>query len=178
MKPLRADAQRNYQRILDVAAEAFAQHGADASLEDIARRAGVGSATLHRHFASRHALLRAVFREEVEVLCRRAQEHADDPDPGQALATWLRDLGVYASTTRGLAALLRDSGQEDDDCHVLIAEAGGVLLDRAQKAGTVRAGVAIGDLLTLVNAISLVTEENADTDETNRLLDLAIDGIH
>ncbi len=181
-RPLRADARRNYDRILAVAHEAFARDGADASLEEIARRAGVGSATLHRHFPSRRALLEVVFHDRVEALCATAHELAEDDDPGQALITWLRALGVYASSTRGLAASLLQSTRDaelrtSDSCQAMITDAGSTLLDRARGAGAVRSGVSIGDLLTLVNAISLVTERNADEAEAHRLLDIAIDGI-
>jgi AcrR family transcriptional regulator len=89
-RPMRADAQRNYDRILAAAGAAIARDGADASLEKIARRAGVGSATLHRHFPSRQALLEAVFRAKVEALCHKARSLTTDPDPGVALVTWLR----------------------------------------------------------------------------------------
>ena len=118
---LRADAQRNYDRVLAAARDAFATHGAGASLEEIARQAGVGSATLHRHFPSRASLLRAVFRDRVEALCARAEEHTLASEPGTALFSWLRDFNTYAAASRGLVASLlhdgRDTGllKEDDD---------------------------------------------------------------
>ena len=90
VKPKRADARRNFDQIVAAAEAEIARHGADASLEEIARRAGVGSATLHRHFPSRQALLEAVFHDRVEVLCVQARELAGHPDPGAALGEWLR----------------------------------------------------------------------------------------
>ena len=182
-RQMRADARRNYDRIIAAAEAAIAQHGADASLEEIARRAGVGSATLHRHFPSRQALLEAVFHDRVEALCAQARELAGDAEPGPALVIWLRAVGAYAAATRGLAASLipgvrAGDPPDSDTCHAMLSDAGGELLHRAQEAGTVRPEVSIVDLLTLVNAISLVTEQDAGgTAEANRLLTFAIDGI-
>jgi AcrR family transcriptional regulator len=182
-RPLRTDAQLNYQRILLAADSAFAQHGAGASLEEIARQAGVGSATLHRRFPTRQSLLEAVFHDRVDALCAKARELADGPDPALALITWLRALNAYASASRGLAATLLRSRHEaglperDDSCEANIAAAGGELLERARAAGTVRPDLRINDLIALVNAISLATEHTPDPDEADRLLDVAIDGI-
>jgi AcrR family transcriptional regulator len=182
-RPLRTDAQLNYDRILVAADSAFAQHGADASLEEIARQAGVGSATLHRRFPTRRALLEAVFHDRVEALCAKARELADGPDPGLALITWLRALNTYASASRGLAAtLLQDRRvgsrlEQDDNCQAKITAAGGELLERARAAGMVRPGLRIGDLISLVNGISLATGHGPDADEADRLLNVAIDGI-
>ncbi|MBU2669687.1 TetR/AcrR family transcriptional regulator [Actinoplanes bogorensis] len=104
---MRADARRNYEQILAAAEAEVARAGADASLEEIARRAGVGSATLHRHFPSRQSLLEAVFHDRVVALCDRAHQlAAAGDDPGRALADWLRELAAYGATTRGLAKSL------------------------------------------------------------------------
>src|SRR5216683_4369090 len=92
-RPMRADAQRNYTRLLDAATAAFLEHGADdVSLEEIARRAGVGIGTLYRHFPTRQALLEAVYRDQVEALRARADELLRSVPPGAALVTWLGDL--------------------------------------------------------------------------------------
>jgi AcrR family transcriptional regulator len=182
-RPVRADARRNYDRILVAAEAAIAQHGADASLEEIARQAGVGSATLHRHFASRRALLEAVFHDRVEALCAQARALAGDAEPGSALVVWLRAVGAYIAATRGLAAsMLREDldseAVQGDTCSAMLAGAGDELLRRARDAGAVRPTVSIIDLLTLVNAISLATEQDPDgVAEADRLLTLAIDGI-
>ncbi|MEU4659778.1 helix-turn-helix domain-containing protein [Streptomyces sp. NPDC023723] len=179
-RPLRADARRNYERIVAAAEETFLAHGADASLEEIARRAGVGSATLHRHFASRRALLDVVFRDRVEALCARAREHARDDDPGRALFSWLRDFNAYAAVSRGLLGALlraddRDAGPAaaDDGCAAMITTAAADLLQSARRAGAVRPGVRTEDLLALVSAISLVAEGPA----ADGLLDLVIEGV-
>jgi AcrR family transcriptional regulator len=182
-RPLRADARRNHQRILDAAQQAFAVHGAGASLEEIARRAGVGSATLHRHFPSRRSLLEAVFRDRVEALCAKARQHARDGEPGTALFSWLRDFNAYAATCRGLAAALaHEEGEparvrQDEGCTVMITSAAGELLRRAQRSGAARADLRVDDLLALVGAISLATEHRGDEEQARRLLDIAIDGV-
>lgn len=179
-RPLRADARRNYQRIVDAAEAVFAEQGADGSLEEVARRAGVGSATLHRHFPSRRALLLAVFRDGIETLSGQARELAGSADPEQALLTWLHALAGYTATHRGLAAsLLPDApgGGPDDECHVMLNEAAGQLLARAQGAGAARPEISLDDLLTLVNAVSLVSEGPGGTGDVDRLLALALNGI-
>jgi AcrR family transcriptional regulator len=183
-RSMRADARRNYERILAAAGAAIAQHGAEASLEEVARRAGVGSATLHRHFPSRQALLEAVFQDRVETLCAKARELAADLDPGPALVAWLRAVGAHAASNRGLATSLIRGATDGDPtlgatCHMMIMDAGGELLTRARKAHTVRPDVAITDLLKLVSAISLAAEQEPDgAAEADRLLALAIDGVH
>ncbi|MFF4418288.1 TetR/AcrR family transcriptional regulator [Streptosporangium sp. NPDC001559] len=183
-RPKRADARRNRDRILAAAQIAIARDGVDASLEEIARQAGVGSATLHRHFPSRLALLETVFLDRVETLCSQARELAAEPDPGAALVTWLRAIGAYAANVRGLAPSLLLSAHELEHrernvtCHRKISGAGEELLTRARRAGAVRPEVSIDDLLTLVNAISAATERHADASAaTDRLLLLALDGI-
>jgi AcrR family transcriptional regulator len=177
MRPARSDARRNYDQLVAAASTAFARDGADASLEEIARQAGVGSATLHRHFPSRQALLNAVFHDRIELLCRQAHELAGGTDPGPALTDWLRSVGAYVATTRGLASSLVAS--VDNSCHRMMEEAGDALLTRARQAGAVRDEVSIGDLLTLVVAISMTVEHRPGDNgsEAERLLGLAIDGI-
>jgi AcrR family transcriptional regulator len=182
-RPMRADARRNYDRILTAAGTAIAQDGAEASLEEIARHAGVGSATLHRHFPSRQALLEAVFRDRVETLCAKARDLATAPDPGPALITWLRAVGAHATSNRGLAASLMRGARDGDPtlgttCHTMIVDAGDELLTRAHQTRAVRPDVAITDLLKLVSAISLAAErEPSGAAETDRLLTLALDGV-
>jgi AcrR family transcriptional regulator len=178
MRPRRADAQRNYDALVTAAAAAFARDGADASLEEIARQAGVGSATLHRHFASRQALLNAVFHGRVEALCAQARELAEGAEPGPALGIWLRAVGAYVSSTRGLASSLVPSS--GNVCLSLVEAAGDELLTSARAAGAVRTDVSIRDLLTLVNAVAMAVEHcpGDNGSEAGRLLGLAIDGIH
>jgi AcrR family transcriptional regulator len=175
---LRADARRNRDRLLVAAAAVVAEQGADASLEEIARRAGVGSATLHRHFASRQALLEAVFAGHVGALCARADELVDAPRPDTALVDWLHAVLRHATEHRGLAAALRAGGPDPAtgaDFHRQIHAAAERLLLRAQQERQVRAGVLPGELLQLVNAVSLAAGVDAAAGE--RLLDLALTGV-
>ncbi|MFD9701165.1 TetR/AcrR family transcriptional regulator [Lentzea sp. NPDC059081] len=170
---MRADARRNYELILAAAEAEIARTGADASLEKIARDAGVGSATLHRHFPSRQSLLEAVFHDRVEVLCADARRLSAAADPGQALVDWLRDLAVYGATTRGLAESLLHTAT-GSGCEVMLRDAGNDLMRLARQAGAVRDGVDIDDLLVLVNAVSLATRDAGDA---ARLAVLALEGI-
>ena len=104
-RPKRADAARNYDKLLAAAREAFTSEGEDASLEGIARRADVGIGTLYRNFPTRQALLEAVYIEEVEGICRAAQEF-EGVEPWQALTAWLRRFADYATTKKALAGEL------------------------------------------------------------------------
>ena len=115
---MRADAQRNYDRLLSAAVAAFTEHGADdVSLEEIARRAGVGIGTLYRHFPTRQALLESVYRDQVEGVRRRAVELLESDAPGEALADWLRALATFSATKRNLtSALLATMGKDSNCC--------------------------------------------------------------
>ena len=178
VKPLRLDGQRNRERIVTAAIEQVGRAGAQASLEEIARRAGVGSATLHRHFPSRRALLEVVFRDGVAKLCARA---AAQPGlhPGAELAAWLEELTVYTATNRGLAmALLAGpSGlsREQLCCTDMVREVLEVLVTRAAAAGALNASATTADLMILTNAIAVATENDPTT--ASRLLRLALSGI-
>ncbi|MCL7429086.1 TetR/AcrR family transcriptional regulator [Streptomyces sp. YS415] len=179
---MRADARRNYERLLTEARTAFAEHGTDASLEDVARRAGVGIGTLYRHFPNRHALLSAVFEDAVSDLLARARELRRAPEPCTALVTWLREMVQHASEYRGLSRALMSVSRDDTSalsrCSDPIREAGGELLGRAQEAGTVRTDVAIGDLLQLTHAIALAAEASpGDAELADRLLMLTLRGL-
>ncbi|GGT57646.1 TetR/AcrR family transcriptional regulator [Streptomyces purpureus] len=182
VRPMRADARRNYERLVDEARAAFAEHGTDASLEDVARRAGVGIGTLYRHFPNRHALMNAVFQEALASLVERSHALADAGEPCRALVEWLRDLITHAGEYRGLARALMSASYDESSalsqCSVPLRAAGERLLARAQEAGTVRPDVSIGDLLQLTNAIALAAEQNPDdTALADRLLTLTLRGL-
>lgn len=181
-RPMRADARRNHDRLLAEARTAFATHGTDASLEDIARRSGVGIGTLYRHFPHRDALMSAVFEDAVSDLLTRSRELLDAPQPCSALVTWLREIITHAGEYRGLSrALMSASGGDGSAlsrCSTPMRSAGDALLVRAQQAGAVRADVSIGDLLQLTNAIALAAEATPDEPElADRLLSLTLRGI-
>ncbi|MER7375564.1 TetR/AcrR family transcriptional regulator [Streptomyces lanatus] len=179
---LRADARRNYERLLTEARSAFAEHGTDASLEDVARRAGVGIGTLYRHFPNRDALLSAVFEGTAADLLARSRELLQAPEPCAALVTWLREMVTHAGEYRGLAHALMSASDNNSSalgrCSGPIREAGGALLARAQGAGAVRPDVEINDLLQLTHAIALAAEETpGDPDVADRLLNLTLRGL-
>ncbi len=140
---MRADAARNRAKLLAAARDAFTADGADASLEDIARRAGVGIGTLYRNFATRQELLEAVYVEEIETICAAADQLAGLA-PWDALVGWLRSFADYATTKKALAAELMAYLDGDApmflQCRQSIMAAGTPLLERAQQAGDVRAG--------------------------------------
>ncbi|MEU6116168.1 helix-turn-helix domain-containing protein [Streptomyces sp. NPDC047117] len=181
-RPMRADARRNYERLLAEARTAFTERGTDTSLEDIARRAGVGIGTLYRHFPDRTALMGAVFQCEVEALLARARELGDAPQPCAALVEWLRAIITHASTYRGLSRALMAAPADESSglarCSRPMREAGGVLLTRAQQSGAVRPDVDIRDLMQLTNGIALAAEESPDDPElADRLLTLTLTGL-
>ncbi|MFF5178228.1 TetR/AcrR family transcriptional regulator [Micromonospora sp. NPDC000316] len=174
---MRADAQRNYDRIITAASEAIARDGAYASLEDIARSAGVGSATLHRRFPTRWSLLQAVFRGCVGNLAKRAEDLRDAPDALDALTTWLHEVTAYATTTRGLAeSLLNEPVEETDTCGTMLVAAGEPLLRRAIDEGSVRPDITMADLMILANGISLAAQPMGAA-KAEHLLTLALQGI-
>ena len=177
--PMRADARRSHARLLSAATTAFAEHGADASLEDIARRAGVGIGTLYRHFPSRLDLQEAVFRNQVAAVCARGDELADAPSPGDAFAGWMRALANYLVTKRGLAgALIAARGRDSDvisSCSQVIKATASRLLERAQEAGAVRPDLNVTDVMMLVHGVVAATERTPD--QADRLLSLTLDGL-
>jgi AcrR family transcriptional regulator len=181
--PRRADARRNYERLLATAEVVFTEHGPYASLDEIAKRAAVGNATLYRHFPTRQALLEAVHWNDVEALCLVGRELADSAEPGEALATWLRAFVGHVTGKRGLAsALVAVIGDDDSPmlaaCHQAIRSAGIPLLERAQQAGAIRPDININELLTLTNGIVLAASRTARTSQpTLRLVDFLITGI-
>jgi AcrR family transcriptional regulator len=184
-RPMRADARRNYEKLVEVGRAAFAARGAEASLDDIAKQAGVGPGTLYRHFPTRVALLEAVYRDDVTALCTHAEKLLADLPPAQALAAWMRTFVRYATTKRGLTEALRaDIGEQKKttpfflDCSAAIRAAGGALLERAQQAGEVRTDASMADLLKLVHGIAVVTEHATDDDgQAERLLSVVLDGL-
>ncbi|MFH8371209.1 TetR/AcrR family transcriptional regulator [Streptomyces sp. NPDC018031] len=173
------DARRNRERLLAVAQEVFAEAGPDGSLNEIARRAGVGPGTLYRHFPTRQALLAAVLRDRVERLCAAAGESADALPPDEALARWLTLFLEHARVNQGMggALLLHDADALGIDCHRLIRDAAAGLLGRAQRLGTARADLAPDDLLRLVIGIALSTARGEDAEQPARLLALVVDAV-
>jgi AcrR family transcriptional regulator len=177
--PMRADARRSHDRLLTAATAAFAENGADAPLEDIARRAGVGIGTLYRHFPSRLDLQEAVFRTQVNAVCAQGEELAGSPSAGDAFADWLRVLASYLVTKRGLAhALIAARGQNSEvisTCSQIMRDTAGRLLERAQQAGAVRGDLTAMDVMMLVHGVVVATERTPE--QADRLLSLTLDGL-
>jgi AcrR family transcriptional regulator len=181
VRPRRADAQRNVERLIAAAREAFAAEGVNASLDDIARAAGVGAGTLYRHFPTRLALFEAVYRDSVERLCADGRRLADTEPPAEALVAWLNGFVTVVSQKRGLAAALTEEGRTSElfaQCHSMINATGGELLDRAKVAGAVRDDVDLGDLLKMAKAFAQAAETSPEGPAlAERLLDLSLDGL-
>lgn len=178
--PLRADGRRNYEALLTTAAEVFEVDGPDASLDEIARRAGVGNATLYRHFPTRRDLLLAVCVGDVERLCALGERLRSHSRPGDALQHWLRAYVEHIRSRSGLAAAFVTGRSEDSmfaaACRTAVSEVASALLRNAQQVGTARADLDLSDLLALVNAIAVATESSG-AHQAKRLLRLVVEGI-
>ncbi|MFC4944262.1 TetR/AcrR family transcriptional regulator [Pseudonocardia sp. GCM10023141] len=179
---LRADAQRNYDRLIEAADQAFDEHGAAAALEDIARRAEVSIATLYRHFPTRQDLLEAVFLRIADTLRDQARDLLAADDPFDGFVRWLELHLESGACGHGLAASvmsakLQDGSVVNTSCQEMKA-AGVELMARAQEAGVVRASVDLGDLLLVVHGIVLINEEvPTATDRPRRMLTVVVEGL-
>jgi AcrR family transcriptional regulator len=170
----RADAQRNRQRLLAAAAQVFSEQGVTAPLDDIARRAGVGNATMYRHFANRRELALAVYADEVTSLCDRGTALLEDPSPGEALFAWLRAFTDHVATKRDLAMAHADEvtgpgSERFAHWHDVMNRTAAALLQRAQRAGAVRDDLDAADLLLVASGIG---HTGATPQRASRLLDL------
>ncbi len=181
--PMRADARRNYERLLAAAAAAFAEHGADdVSLEEIARRAGVGIGTLYRHFPARQALLEAVYKDQVDGLEVLAGKLLAAESPADALAQWMRAFVAFGRTKRSLSgALVATIGKDSEllsACSATLRKCTDMLLDRGKQAGLVREDVRSGDVLRLSHGLILATDAApSDPGQADRLIGLLVDGL-
>jgi len=179
---MRADARRNYDRLLAEAARTFAADGTGASLEEIARRAGVGIGTLYRHFPTRDALVDAILRERFDELRAEAEHLAGARPSLDALTTWLRAFATGITRYRGVADALAGALHDPDSdtyksCHAM-RDAAVALITRAQEAGAVRADVAPGDVLSLAAGVAWVSERTDDPSaRAEALLALTVEGI-
>ena len=173
----RADAQRNRDKVLEAARTAFAETDAEVSMAEIARRAGVGMATLYRNFPSRRELLEALYTEEVDALCAAARTGAGT-DAGAELTTWLRRFFAYFVSKRHIAAELLEQVDGDDAVfsanRARVLAAGGPLLEAAQRAGAVRGDLTLEQVLDLVIAIAKL---RGDERHVAPILATALDGL-
>ncbi|AGB72894.1 TetR/AcrR family transcriptional regulator [Rhizobium tropici] len=178
---LRADARRNHDKLIEVAAQAFASHGTVASLEDIARRADVGIGTLYRHFPSREHLVEAVYRHEVEALCDAAEELSRERAPDEALEEWMNRFVGYIATKRGMAdslrILLNSNSKLFADSYGQVPVVLSGLIDRAVAAGTIRTDVDSTDVLQALSGTYSMPNSPEWYDRSRRLVRLLMDGL-
>jgi AcrR family transcriptional regulator len=181
--PKRADARRNYDRLLAAAAAVFAERGADdVSLEEIARRAGVGIGTLYRHFPARQALLEAVYKDQVDGLEVLAGKLLASESPGAALGEWMRAFVAFGRTKRSLSAALVATIGKDSElmsaCSMILRGCTQTLLSRAQEAGEARPEVRSADIMRLAHALIMANEmAPTDPDQPERLASLIVGSV-
>lgn len=176
-RPRRADARRNYEKVLAAAREAFAEGGEQTSLEEIARRAGVGIGTLYRHFPTRQALVEAVYVDEVEAVCRDAAA-LDDSDAWEALSAWVDRFVQYIATKQALLGeFVRCMAADNEvfrNARGALFASGEPLLARAQEEGLVRPDVDIAQVVALVAAVA---KAPAEPEQVGHLVHVALDGL-
>ncbi len=177
----RADAARNRERVLEAAKAVFSTGGPDASLEAVAKRAGVGIGTLYRHFPTREALFEAVYRREVEQLSELAEQLKNEASPVEALRRWLRSNVEFVATKKGMAAALALAAHGMSELHAYssdrLGKAIGALLDRAATAGEIRADVEPADVLRALVGMCYMNDQRGWQASVNRLLDIFVDGL-
>ena len=177
-RPMRADARRNYERLVTAAREVLTERGSEAAMEEIAKRADVGVGTLYRHFPRRIDLVEAVYREDVDGIVALADQVADQP-PWDALVAWLHGFLQYAESKRTFLTELHEAFEKSPDLAVASRERIGAavasVLTRAQQAGVVRSDLDQADLMQLVGGMCMA--RNASFAQNERLLTLVLDGI-
>ncbi|MBZ9655294.1 TetR/AcrR family transcriptional regulator [Phyllobacterium lublinensis] len=180
-RPLRADASRNREKLVEIAGIVFAQHGGDASLENIARQAGVGIGTLYRHFPTREHLVEVVYRREVEALCAAADELAQHNAPDVALAEWMQRFVDYIAAKRGMANSLRILFDANSD--VFANTAGMVtgalrgLVAAAIADGSIRSDIDSSDVLQALSGIYSSPDTPDWRERSRRIVSLLMDGL-
>jgi AcrR family transcriptional regulator len=177
----RADAVRNHERVLEAAKAVFSAGGPDASLEAVARRAGVGIGTLYRHFPTREALFEAVYRREVEQLAELAEQLKTEASPVEALRRWLRANVEFVATKKGMSAALALAVNKSSDLTVYsferLTKAVAALLDRAVAADEIRADISPEDLLRALVGMCYLHGQPGWQASVLRLLDVFVDGL-
>jgi AcrR family transcriptional regulator len=179
-RPMRADARRNRGRLIAAAREAFTAHGAEAPLDDVAKRAGVGPGTLYRHFPTREALLAAVYLDDIEALSVQANRLIESGlPPDEALAAWLLLQLDYVKIKRGLGAavkaMLGVNAPTMTYCRDVMRGALNRLMEPAKAAGTIRPDVEPADVLRLTHGVAMACESAPD--DGVRLMGYVIDGL-
>jgi AcrR family transcriptional regulator len=180
VRPLRADAQRNRDKLLVAATAAFAEEGEGVALDAIAARAGVGIGTLYRHFPTREVLVVAAYQHEVDALCAAAADFLGRLPPEEALRAWLDRFADYIMTKRAMGDALRQAASDSPlftTTRERILEALRLLLSAGAVAGTLRADVDPKDVMRLVNGIWHLPDGPEWRADVGRMLDLVIDGL-
>ncbi|MDB5657118.1 MAG: TetR family transcriptional regulator [Tardiphaga sp.] len=177
----RADAVRNRERVLDAAKIVFNAGGSEASLEAVAKRAGVGIGTLYRHFPTREALFEAVYRREVQQLGDLSEQLKNDASPVEALRRWLRSNVELVATKKGMLAALAlaayNSSELYADTFSRLTKAAGTLLERAVAAGEIRSDIGSDDLLRALIGMCYMHDQPGWQASVLRLLDVFVDGL-
>jgi AcrR family transcriptional regulator len=177
----RTDAVRNRERVLEAANTVFSAGGPDASLEAVARTAGVGIGTLYRHFPTREALFEAVYRREVEHLADLAEQLKDKPDPLDALRQWMRSNVKFVATKKGMSEALALAAYKNPELfshsYDSLTRAIGSLLDRAIAAGEIRDDISAEDLLRALVGMCYTHDQPGWQKSVLRLVDVFIDGL-
>jgi AcrR family transcriptional regulator len=177
----RADAIRNRERVLEAAKAVFSAGGPEASLEAVARKAGVGIGTLYRHFPTREALFEAVYRREVQQLSELAEALKSEADPVDALRRWLRSNVEFVATKKGMSAALALAVQSSSELTAFsfdrLSKAVGALLDRAVAAGEIRADISPEDVLRALVGMCYLHDQPGWQNSVVRLLDVFVDGL-
>jgi AcrR family transcriptional regulator len=177
----RADAIRNRERVLEAAKAVFSAGGPEASLEAVAKRAGVGIGTLYRHFPTREALFEAVYRREVQQLTELAESLKSEPDPVDALRRWLRSNVEFVATKKGMSAALALAVQSSSELTAFsfdrLTKAVGALLDRAVAAGEIRSDISPEDVLRALVGMCYLHDQPGWQKSVVRLLDVFVDGL-
>ncbi|SDS98010.1 TetR/AcrR family transcriptional regulator [Bradyrhizobium canariense] len=177
----RADAVRNRERVLEAAKAVFSAGGPDASLEAVARRAGVGIGTLYRHFPTREALFEAVYRREVQQLSELADQLKSEATPVEALRRWLRSNVEFVATKKGMLAALALTVNSSSDLYAhtfeRLTKAVGALLERAVAAGEIRSDISPEDLLRALVGMCYMHDQPGWQNSVLRLVDVFVDGL-
>jgi AcrR family transcriptional regulator len=178
-RPMRADARRNYELLVTAAREVFAEQGGGASMDAIAKKAGVGVGTLYRHFPKRIDVVEAVYKTDVDGLMTTANEVVGTLEPWPAMVAWLEAFVRYAMTKRTFLNELHEAFEENPQLRSAsrerIVSALSVVLDRAQAAGVVRQDINGEDLTQLLG--SMCMSATLTDDQSGRLLMMILDGL-
>jgi AcrR family transcriptional regulator len=179
-RPMRADARRNREALLQAAAGLFAEEGTDVSLEAVAARAGVGIGTLYRNFPNRDSLVEAAYRTEVAHLCDAASELLESNPPDVALAEWMDRFVTYAAAKRGMAGALKAVNAKTDlysQTRTQITGAIGGLLEAGVEAGSLRSDVEPEDVLRAMGCIWNLGDGEGWRMQAETLIRIIVDGL-